>query len=745
MSLNREGAIAREGQGAVVQVDAAFDALSNKGIFALQLDGERIVGIDAGIAGGIACSVNGDAIERQHARFRVIGDARGKGGAWVKDVDPVHPELGERQPFIGNQLAVFHRDEQIQVVRGVIFRFADGDGGAVRSSKCPRGSRDGQLRDGVLHRDAGIGGNADLFSRNLKGAASREGQGAAIQEDAAFDALSRNGVLALQHDGERIVGIDAGIAGGIACSVNGDAVERQHAHCSVIGDALGGIPRICKDVDPVHPELGGQGHIGNERALFHRDKLIQVVRGVIFFSADGDGGAVSRKCPGGSRDGQLRDGVLHRDAVIGVNADLFSRNREGAIVRKGQGAFVQVDAAFDALSNNGVLALQHDGERIVGIDAGIAGGIACSVNGDAVERQHAHCSVIGDALGGIPRICKDVDPVHPELSGQGHIGIQLAVFHRDELIQVVRGVIIFSADGDGGAVKSSKCPIVSRDGQVRDGVLHRDAGTGGNAVKASRNLKGAVTREGQGAEVQVDAAFEVLSRNEVLALQHNGEGTIGIDAERWGGVRNRVNGDVFQRQHTVFIGDALGSIPGICEDVDPVHPELSGQGHIGNERALFHRDKLIQVVIGVIIFSADGDGGAVKSRKCPIGSRDGQLRDGVLHRDAGIGGNADLFSRNLKGAASREGQGAAIQEDAAFDALSRNGVLALQHDGEGAIGIDADATSRGGASCLGDLSVLQRQHTVFIRDTLGKSSVRSEDVDSVHPELGGGVRQCRKR
>ena len=230
-----------------------------------------------------------------------------------------------------------------------------------------------------------------------------------------------------------------------------------------------------------------------------------------------------------------------------------------------------------------------------------------------------------------------------------------------------------------------------------------------------------------------------------MARQHDGEGTIGIDAERWGGVRNRVNGDVFQRQHTVFIGDALGSIPGICEDVDPVHPELSGQGHIGNERALFHRDKLIQVVIGVVIFSADGDGTVVISRKCPIGSRDGQLRDGVLHRDAVIGENADLFSRNREGAVAREGQGTVVQADAAFDVLSRNGVLALQHDGEGTIGIDADATSRGGASCLGDLSVLQRQHTVFIRDTLGKSSVRSEDVDSVHPELGGGVRQCRKR
>ena len=557
--------------------------------------------------------------------------------------------------------------------------------------------------------------------------------------------------MALQLDSEIAFDInaDATSRGGASCLGDLSTLQRQHARFRVIGDALGGFLRMFKDVDPVHPELGGQGHIGIQLAVFHRDELIQVVRGVIIFSADSDGGAVrSRKCPIGSRDGQLRDGVLHRDAVIGVNADLFSRNREGAIVRKGQGAFVQVDAAFDALSNNGVLALQHDGERIVGIDAGIAGGIACSVNGDAIERQHAHCSVIGDALGGIPRICKDVDPVHPELSGQGHIGIQLAVFHRDELIQVVRGVIIFSADGDGGAVKSSKCPIVSRDGQVRDGVLHRDAGTGGNAVKASRNLKGAVTREGQGAEVQVDAAFEVLSRNGVLARQHDGEGTIGIDAERWGGVRNRVrnrvNGDVFQRQHTVFIGDALGSIPGICEDVDPVHPELGGQGHIGNERALFHRDELEEVGIGVIFRFADGDGGAV-SRKCPIGSRDDQLRDGVLHRDAGIGDNADIFSRNLKGAVAREGQGAAIQEDAAFDALSNNGVLALQHDGERIFGIDADVGSRGGASCLGDLSVLQRQHTVFIRDTLGKSSVRSEDVDSVHPELGGGVRQCRKR
>ena len=138
--------------------------------------------------------------------------------------------------------------------------------------------------------------------------------------------------MALQHDGERIVGIDAGIAGGIACSVNGDAIERQHAHCSVIGDALGGIPRICKDVDPVYIEFGGKQLIGNELALFHRDKLIQVVIGVVIFSADGDGTVVrSRKCPIGSRDGQLRDGVLHRDAVIGGNAGSVSRNLKGAV------------------------------------------------------------------------------------------------------------------------------------------------------------------------------------------------------------------------------------------------------------------------------------------------------------------------------------------------------------------------------------------------------------------------------
>ena len=552
--------------------------------------------------------------------------------------------------------------------------------------------------------------------------------------------------MALQHDGERIVGIDAGIAGGIACSVNGDAIERQHARFRVIGDARGKGGAWVKDVDPVHPELGGrQPFVGNERALFHRDDLIQVVIGVIFFSADGDGGAVrSRKCPRGSRDGQLRDGVLHRDAGKGCNAAIASRNLKGAVTREGQGAEIQKDAAFDVLSRNGVLALQHDGERIVGIDAGIAGGIACSVNGDAVERQRTRFRVIGDALGGIPGICKDVDPVYIEFGGKQLIGNELALFHRDELEEVGIGVIFRFADGDEGAV-SKKCPIVPRDGQLRDGVLHRDAGKGCNAVKASRNLKGAVTREGQGAGMQVDAAFEVLSRNEVLALQHNGEGTIGIDAERWGGVRNRVNGDAIERQHAVFIRDALGKSSVRSEDVDPVHPELGGQGHIGNERAVFHRDELIQVVIGVIIFSADSDGTVVRSRKCPIGSRDDQLRDGVLHRDAGIGENADLFSRNLKGAFAREGQGTVVQADAAFDVLSRNGVLALQHDGEGTIGIDADATSRGGASCLGDLSVLQRQHTVFIRDTLGKSSVRSEDVDSVHPELGGGVRQCRKR
>ena len=230
-----------------------------------------------------------------------------------------------------------------------------------------------------------------------------------------------------------------------------------------------------------------------------------------------------------------------------------------------------------------------------------------------------------------------------------------------------------------------------------------------------------------------------------MALQHDGEGTIGIDAEVGSRVGASCLGDLstLQRQHAhcSVIGDALGGIPRICKDVDPVHPELSGQGHIGNERALFHRDKLIQVVIGVIIFSADGDGGAVKSRKCPIGSRDGQLRDGVLHRDAGIGGNADLFSRNLKGAVAREGQGAVVQEDAAFDAISINGVLALQHDGEGTIGIDADATSRGGASCLGDLSVLQRQHTGFcvIGDAHRGFLRIFKDVDPVHPELGGQI------